>query len=258
MRISVNVATSFVAAMISGRRLQRRARTLRLNRNQSRRFLCPICRYEGEFLPIAEREHAICPQCFSMERHRLQWLVVQELAKEHELSTLSLLHIAPEPSLGRELQARFGSYTTGVLGGHGTDLDLDLRHVSLPAACFDVLYASHVLEHIDDDASAIAEIRRILRPGGFAVLPVPLLCHWTVEYGKPVPEEAFHVRAPGPDYFDRFKDFVKVKVWSSCDFDERYQTWAIEDRTLPTDRVPPGARLAYGARHIDMVPVCFV
>jgi SAM-dependent methyltransferase len=258
MRISPQNAICFVTSTIRGRQLQRRARDLRINRNGSRRFLCPICRYEGDFLPVGEREHALCPQCYSMERHRLQWVVVQKLGAEHDFSTMSLLHIAPEPSLARELKKKFGGYTSAVLGGQGADLDIDLRRAALPTASFDVVYASHVLEHIDDDVAAIAEIRRILRPAGFAVLPVPILCHWTVEYGKAVPEEAFHVRAPGPDYFDRFKDFAKVEVWTSSDFDERYQTWAIEDRTLRTDRVPTEARLSYGTRHADMVPICFV
>lgn len=243
---------------MSTRRVNRQARQLILNRNLSRRFLCPICLFEGDFLSIGAREHALCPQCFSMERHRLQWMVVQELAKDHDFSRMSLLHIAPERSLARELAGRFGRYTSAVLGGHGTDLDLDLRHTTLPDASFDVVYASHVLEHIDDDASAIAEIRRILRRGGFAVLPVPILCRWTVEYGEAVPEEEHHVRAPGPDYFERYKDFADLKVWTSSDFDERYQTWAIEDRTLPSPRVPADARLAYGIRHMDLVPVCFV
>jgi SAM-dependent methyltransferase len=40
-------------------------------------------------------------------------------------------------------------------------------------AAFDAVVASDVLEHIDDDSSAVAEITRVLRPGGSAVISVP-------------------------------------------------------------------------------------
>ena len=46
---------------------------------------------------------------------------------------------------------------------------------SLPFAeeSFDVVTALDVLEHLDDDARAMAEISRVLAPGGVAVLSVP-------------------------------------------------------------------------------------
>jgi hypothetical protein len=88
-------------------------------------------------------------------------------------------------------------------------------------------------------------------------LPVPVLVNRTFEYNEAVPEEEGHVRAPGPDYFERYVGFKEVRVWTSADFDERYQTWAIEDRTRPSSRVPPDVRAMYGARHLDYVPVCF-
>jgi ubiquinone/menaquinone biosynthesis C-methylase UbiE len=39
----------------------------------------------------------------------------------------------------------------------------------------DIILCSHVLEHIPEDRKAMAEIRRVLKPGGFAVLLVPLV-----------------------------------------------------------------------------------
>src|ERR1035437_9580633 len=38
---------------------------------------------------------------------------------------------------------------------------------------FDVIYFNHVLEHIPDDAAALREVRRILKPGGLVILGVP-------------------------------------------------------------------------------------
>jgi 2-polyprenyl-3-methyl-5-hydroxy-6-metoxy-1,4-benzoquinol methylase len=49
----------------------------------------------------------------------------------------------------------------------------ELDHLSLPAASFDRVICTEVLEHTKDPAAILAEIRRILRPGGVAVITVP-------------------------------------------------------------------------------------
>jgi SAM-dependent methyltransferase len=41
------------------------------------------------------------------------------------------------------------------------------------SASFDVVYSLNVLEHIADDAAALTELRRVLRPGGQLLLYVP-------------------------------------------------------------------------------------
>lgn len=52
-------------------------------------------------------------------------------------------------------------------------LQFDLRRCPLPDACIDGVTALNVLEHIDDDLSAFAEIHRILKRGGLAHIEVP-------------------------------------------------------------------------------------
>ena len=66
------------------------------------------------------------------------------------------------------------------------------------------------------------------------------------------------MRAPGPDYFDRYTAFDRIKIWTSDDFDDRYQTWAYEDRSIPSRTSPPERSISFGARHIDYVPIVFV
>lgn len=49
----------------------------------------------------------------------------------------------------------------------------DLRALPFPDASFDRVIASEVLEHIPDDRTAIAELARVLKPGGRAAVTVP-------------------------------------------------------------------------------------
>ena len=49
----------------------------------------------------------------------------------------------------------------------------DLLHLPFPDASVDRVMASEVLEHIPDDAAAIAEIVRVLKPGGRVAVTVP-------------------------------------------------------------------------------------
>lgn len=66
----------------------------------------------------------------------------------------------------------------GILGS-ATELPL-------PDEAFDLLYARHMLYHVDDPAKALAEFRRVLRPGGTAVT--------VVNHAKVVPHATGMVR----------------------------------------------------------------
>ncbi|GAA4236908.1 hypothetical protein GCM10022254_47640 [Actinomadura meridiana] len=58
--------------------------------------------------------------------------------------------------------------------GHGVDAhEGDARYLPLPPERFDLALALDVLEYIEDDARAAAEIARVLKPGGTALLSVP-------------------------------------------------------------------------------------
>lgn len=56
----------------------------------------------------------------------------------------------------------------------GTPLvQMDLTCAPLPDNSFDAIVALNVLEHIDDDVTAMRHIYRMLKPGGIAVIEVP-------------------------------------------------------------------------------------
>jgi SAM-dependent methyltransferase len=49
----------------------------------------------------------------------------------------------------------------------------DIRALEFPDRCFDLVLATDVIEHVDDDLGALRELRRVLKPGGYLLLTVP-------------------------------------------------------------------------------------
>jgi SAM-dependent methyltransferase len=55
----------------------------------------------------------------------------------------------------------------------------DICHLTYPDAAFDLVLSSDTLEHVQDFRAALAETRRVLRPGGRHIFTVPVV--WTRE-----------------------------------------------------------------------------
>lgn len=60
-----------------------------------------------------------------------------------------------------------------------TDLDLERDRLPGPDESYDVVIASHILEHLENAKDAIEDWYRVLRPGGVLVLGVPM--HFRIE-----------------------------------------------------------------------------
>jgi SAM-dependent methyltransferase len=167
------------------------------------------------------------------------WFALQN---GHALPTAgSVLHIAPEPCLRGHL-ARLGArYVTGDLERSDVDLRVDLTDLQFDDGTFDAVIASRVLEHIDDDRTAISEVHRVLKPGGMAFLSVPWFRGETIEFGEPRADEKGHWRRPGVDYLDRFKSLFSVDLVLTHDAQEIWQSGRLVSVTSTTDR--DGTRL---------------
>jgi ubiquinone/menaquinone biosynthesis C-methylase UbiE len=82
------------------------------------------------------------------------------------------------------------------------------------AASFDVFYSIYVLNHVRNDGLALQEIRRVLRPGGIAVIMVPLRLHdrttaiadQTITYGR----EALEKYGVGSYRYYGMEDFLAM------------------------------------------------
>ena len=129
----------------------------------------------------------------------------------------SILHIAPEYEISNRLKGvTFLDYWSSSLDGKDTRAKIDITEISFPDNHFDAIYCSHVLEHVTEDRRAMREFRRILRPGRWALLQVPITpgLDVTAEDRAVVdPDERErlygqwdHVRAYGSDYPDRLRE----------------------------------------------------
>jgi predicted SAM-dependent methyltransferase len=194
--------------------LERRVQMLRHRGNQ---VLCPTCGHSFDrFKDDWNRPNALCWRCGSHERHRAQWLVLTG-PRGLLRAARSLLHFAPEWALRHQLQQVRGlHYITTDLYRHDLDLRLDVTALDLHDASFDAVLCSHVLEHVEDDRSAMRELARVTAPGGWCLVMVPIDLTWQATYDDPTitaPQErlgAFwqrdHVRLYAADIRDRLED----------------------------------------------------
>jgi len=179
---------------------------------------CPCCGHEdAAFLPFGRipRTNAQCPNCGALERHRLLALLFER--RPSLLAGIrSVLHVAPERPLRWRLARPGVVYVTGDLMAPEVSVRLDLTRLPFADGTFDAVLCNHVLEHVPDDRRAMAELRRVLRPSGWAILqsPVDNRLERTLEdptVTDPAERERLfgqkdHVRQYGRDYATRLRD----------------------------------------------------
>ena len=180
-----------------------------LDLGRAARHECNVCGWQGrEFYPNTgpgyHEQKVTCPGCSSLDRHRS---LLALLLSETRIFEGSQRVVEVAPMRGFEALMRSQpdmDYVSFDLERHAMERG-DITAMKYPTDSIDYFLCFHVLEHIPDDATAISEIYRVLKPGGTAVLQVPL--DWaaarTREYDAPDPREVGHVRRYGRDFADR-------------------------------------------------------
>jgi SAM-dependent methyltransferase len=198
-------------------------------------FQCPICNHRSKYLWISGHDepvlrnyqvigggarYATCIWCKSLDRDRLLWLYLQHYTSLLKSKHATLLHIAPEPCIQQKLQAQLGNnyvagdkFEKGYKYAKGKTTYMDITQLAMPDDVYDYIICNHVLEHIPDDAKAMTELQRVLKPGGTAILQVPFspILPQTLEDASVTSPEARlsqygqsdHVRLYGNDYITR-------------------------------------------------------
>jgi len=206
------------------------------------RYQCPFCgSFLRKFIPSGEshsilrekkvigggyRKNVSCPVCYSTDRSRLLYLFLRYLTTICT-ERMSVLHIAPEPQLQRFLESIPKiSYLSADINEKKAMVQMDIMHIQYPDEYFDAIICSHVLEHVDNDLKAMAELYRVLKTGGWAILQVPFSPVLQETFEDPsivTPEEREkkfgqnnHVRLYGNDYVQRLHSVgfhVDVYKW---------------------------------------------
>lgn len=138
---------------------------------------CPVCGTSyRKFLPygrLKPRANALCPNCLTLERHRLMWLYLRERSDFFNRK-MDVLHVAPEACFINRFEELHGNlYITADIESPLAKVKMDIHHIPFEDNSFDVVLCNHVLEHVRDDIAAMREIHRVLKPNGFAILQVP-------------------------------------------------------------------------------------
>ena len=202
------------------------------------------------FLPygyVKIRPNALSPGTLSLERHRLIWLYLQRETSFFSLDA-NVLHMAPEKALMTRLsKLKHLTYTTCDLESPLAEVKADICDLPFPDASFDWILCNHVLEHIPNDTKAMQELYRVLKPGGKALLQVPLntALEETFEDDSIVDKAARtkvfgqydHVRIYGKDYFEKLRqagfEVNEIKYGKSLTEAERERFAVTKDEYIP-------------------------
>lgn len=142
---------------------------------------CSLCGYRGKFLGYGYPYvcDIYCPKCGSLERHRLLKLANHD---QQFFAGKDVLHFAPEIAIRKlVLDENPKSYVTADLFAPNVDRKENIEALTIEDRSFDVVICLHVLEHVDDRA-AIAELYRIVRPGGLLIAMFPIVEGWEETY----------------------------------------------------------------------------
>lgn len=211
---------------------------------------CPACDTGFDaFLPgPGGRPGARCPNCQSLERHRLLHLVLQ--AHRYLLvPPARVLDIAPAPSTRRLLRRAVGRRYVGVdrFMDRGVEVRSDLTALAFKEGSFDLIVCYHVLEHVPDDARAIRELCRVLKPGGIAIVQVPR------RHGVPTDEDP---SAPEAVRIERFGQDDHVR-WYGDDFESRLRSGGLQSTVVhPAEEMSPDEIERYGLIRDEEVWIC--
>tara|TARA_B110000093_G_C12864701_1_gene364923 strand:+ start:216 stop:986 length:771 start_codon:yes stop_codon:yes gene_type:complete len=139
---------------------------------------------------VRTRTNALSPHTLSLERHRALWIYLKEYTDFFSASN-RMLHMAPEYCFIKRFKSIESlDYVTGDLDSPWADHHFDVHSIPFEDESFDIIMANHLMEHVDDDRAVLSEFYRVMKPGGWGILQVPI--DWT----NPATEEDRSITDP--------------------------------------------------------------
>ncbi len=194
------------------------------------------------------RKNALCPGTLSLERHRLLWLY---LDKETDFlnSNLKVLHVAPEQVFYKKFKKlKNWEYFTFDLNSPIADIKGDLTSTNFKDESFDLIICNHVLEHIEDDKSALNEIYRILKYKGISILQVPM----NVKRKNTFEDSSIKSKNQREKYFGQY-DHVREY---GLDFKDRVEQAGFKVEMINySTKISQDLVIKYGLMKDDLIPI---
>ena len=194
------------------------------------------------------RKNALCPGTLSLERHRLLWLY---LDKETNFlnSNLKVLHVAPEQVFYKKFKKlKNWEYFTFDLNSPIADIKGDLISTNFKDEYFDLIICNHVLEHIEDDKSALDEMYRILKYNGISILQVPI----NVKRENTFEDLSIKSKIQREKYFGQY-DHVREY---GLDFKDRVEQAGFEVEMINySTKISQDLVIKYGLMKDDLIPI---
>lgn len=135
--------------------------------------ICPCCGFKGKFVSMRKgRPETRCPNCSTRDRDRLFHFYLH--ANSHRFQGKQVLHFSPEPYLFHLLKREPGYISADIKRSRYARYRVNVTEIPYPDHHFDYIICHHVLEHVPDDAKALRECHRVLKPGGKAFFSVPM------------------------------------------------------------------------------------
>ena len=210
-------------------------------KNSTKQKLCNYCQNEvAEFLPYRSNQQSQvmqslnmigsdiknfgCPHCGSTdrERHLKLYCSALKILKKNA----RILHFAPEWNFASYI-AQFDPEIHIFADLHSKDLrfeNINIEKIPYSDSSFDFVIANHVMEHVANPDSALAEINRVLKADGVAILQTPYSGRLQKTLNDPGINtdelrlefygQEDHVRLFGQDIFDKYSAYLTPEVVS--------------------------------------------
>jgi SAM-dependent methyltransferase len=162
--------------------------------NQAQKYCCICNTHIDSFIPAesfkksefikqfeligSDIQNFFCSSCRCFDRERHLMLYFHALDLFEQCRDKSILHIAPERNILKKLL----QFTNKIIVGdfypeqyekEYNVMKMDVTEINLPDKSIDMVIANHVLEHIPDYPKALAEIFRVVKDDGCAILQTP-------------------------------------------------------------------------------------
>ena len=134
------------------------------------RFQCTVCDFKMSRFITLKKEDKLCPKCGSLARTRRLWELL-----EPKVKGAKILHFSPSKSIKPRLESLTNTtyITTDYAGEFEAMKRLNIEAIDEPDNQYDIIICYHVLEHIENDLTAMQELYRITKSNGICIIQTP-------------------------------------------------------------------------------------